>query len=509
MVRRVNAGGGSVCGDAAKGGVISGVRAAWRVVLLPALLALFTLASALTANGAAGAANGAAAAGPMEGKPEARGLWVVRDQLTTPENIRAIVDTAAANNFNLLIVQVSGRGDAYYQSDLLPRARGLAGQPASFDPLALVIKLAHERGLKVHAWLNDFYVAPFNDDAEPKHVIRQHPDWVTYDYQGRSATTLAPEDNVVDVEGMFVDPGLPEVRAWVASRFAEVARKYDVDGVHHDFVRYPDPNFGFHPRVREEFKAKYGVDPLDIRNKPSELRQKLGRPKFGEVRDAWTRYRADAVSATVKAVADAVRSVKPGIEISAATVAYYKSAVEEKGQDWYIWLEHGWIDTAVPMAYSPETMTTDYHIKEAVAHQKGGAVYAGLGAWLLVDKLPSLVEKVNHARELGAGGVVFFDYGSMAARPGLIEALAREIFPTPAPYPARGKLKDGEAAPDSAAAPPFAKGAKGYFVLMADEGVVNLLEQKPSHKPGRGVIEADEAADRDGPRAVVPGNGAG
>lgn len=451
------------------------------LVLVAVVLTTAVVLPAVAASGN----NSSTAATVATATPEARGFWVVRDQLTTPENIRAIVDTAAANNFNLLIVQVSGRGDAYYQSDLMPRARGLSSQPASFDPLALIIKLAHERGLKVHAWLNDFYVAPFQDEAEPNHVIRQHPDWVTYDYQGRSATTLTSADNVVDVEGMFLDPGLPEVREWVAARFAEVVRKYDADGVHHDFVRYPDPNFGFHPRVREEFKSKYGVDPIEIRNNPSELRKQLGRDKFNEVRDAWTKYRVDAVNSTVKAVAEAVRAVKPNIEISAATVAYYKSAVEEKGQDWFAWLENGWIDTAIPMAYSPETATVDYHVKEAVLHQAGGSVYAGLGAWLQLDQPAALVEKVKHARELGAKGVVFFDYGSMAARPGFIEAVAREVFPSPAPYPA-SKRAAAEASVESVTPSlPFAKGTKGYFVLMTDTHT-GLL---PTNKMAQAIVK--------------------
>src|ERR1044072_4655950 len=85
---------------------------------------------------------------------EVRALWVVRTTLTSPDKIHQLVNAAADNGFNTLIVQVRGRGDAYYNSRVEPRAAELKDQPASFDPLALTITEAHRRGLKVHAWIN-------------------------------------------------------------------------------------------------------------------------------------------------------------------------------------------------------------------------------------------------------------------------------------------------------------------------------------------------------------------
>ena len=55
---------------------------------------------------------------------EMRGLWVVRDSLTSPAKIRHVVTMAKAHGFNALFVQVRGRGDAFYQSDLEPARRG-------------------------------------------------------------------------------------------------------------------------------------------------------------------------------------------------------------------------------------------------------------------------------------------------------------------------------------------------------------------------------------------------
>ena len=74
---------------------------------------------------------------------ETRALWVLRSSLTSPASITSLVRTAKEQGFNTLLVQVRGRGDAYYTSDLEPRAADLARQPAAFDPLASVLSEAH------------------------------------------------------------------------------------------------------------------------------------------------------------------------------------------------------------------------------------------------------------------------------------------------------------------------------------------------------------------------------
>src|SRR5262245_20957353 len=93
-----------------------------------------------------------AAVSTTAGPEEIRALWVTRASLTSPASVAALVSTAHAQGFNTLLVQVRGRGDAYYTSDVEPRAADLARQPASFDPLAAVLSAARAEGIRVHAW---------------------------------------------------------------------------------------------------------------------------------------------------------------------------------------------------------------------------------------------------------------------------------------------------------------------------------------------------------------------
>ena len=108
--------------------------------------------------------------------PEVRALWVLRSSLTTPAGIETLVHTARGQGFNALLVQIRGRGDAYYTSTLEQRAAELVRQPATFDPLATVIAEAHKSGLRVHAWMNmDLVSSAVELPAARVHIIYRHP----------------------------------------------------------------------------------------------------------------------------------------------------------------------------------------------------------------------------------------------------------------------------------------------------------------------------------------------
>ena len=85
---------------------------------------------------------------------DVRGLWVLRSSLASARSIQQMVATAERAGFNTLLVQVRGRGDAYYDSRIEPRALELEDAAATFDPLALTLATAHAAGMKVHAWVN-------------------------------------------------------------------------------------------------------------------------------------------------------------------------------------------------------------------------------------------------------------------------------------------------------------------------------------------------------------------
>src|ERR1700674_602098 len=123
---------------------------------------------------------GAAAAGSAQAalpRAEVRALWVVRTSLSSPAAIEEMVTAARAGGFNTLLVQIRGRGDAYYLGGVEPRPAALISQP-NFDPLATTLSKAHGAGLAVHAWINVNLVAGLDLPVAPAHIVYRHPEWL-------------------------------------------------------------------------------------------------------------------------------------------------------------------------------------------------------------------------------------------------------------------------------------------------------------------------------------------
>ena len=125
-------------------------------------------------------------------RDEVRALWVVRTSLVSPQAVDDMVVAAQQSGFNTLLVQVRGRGDAYFLNGLEPRPVSLTSQPA-FDPLGDTIAKAHARGLAVHAWINVNLVSGTNVPSDRTHIVYRHPEWLMVPRQlGDDLATLDP-----------------------------------------------------------------------------------------------------------------------------------------------------------------------------------------------------------------------------------------------------------------------------------------------------------------------------
>jgi uncharacterized lipoprotein YddW (UPF0748 family) len=368
----------------------------------------------------------------VSGEEEVRALWVVRTTLTSPEKIRQMVNAAADNCFNTLIVQVRGRGDAYYKSRVEPRAVELKDQPPEFDPLAFTLAEAHKRGLKVHAWLNTSLLA--NLDAlptAPDHVYNRHPEWLAVPKPvARELYNMSPSDasyrqkivewskaNRAELEGVYTGPANPKVREHIYKIWMDVLKHYPVDGLHFDYVRFASPDFDYSrtslaqfekwlkPQLtndeRRDLKASLKQDPLAAAEKfPA---------KFADFQRA-------QVTTLVQRIYRAVKKRNPGVLVSAAVFANDENAYTRRFQDWRRWLQMGILDVACPMAYSTDTAVFQKQIEIAAttAHAAKRRVWAGIGAYRIPSE--SAVEKINVARSLKTEGFILFSY-DFTARP--------------------------------------------------------------------------------------------
>lgn len=370
--------------------------------------------------------------------------WVVRTALGSPEAAALVVEEAAAAGLDTLVVQVRGRGDAYYRSALAPRAEVLTREGADpfFDPLGLIVERAGN--LRVLAWMNVFLL--WSGDAapvDPAHASLR-AEWTLRDADGRKVSEYsALERSLGWIEGVYADPDSPEYREHFAALVREVATRYPVAGIHLDFVRYPGPGYGHGGHLGERFREVWGLDPRWI---PEELRSPdLQAWLSGAMPHAdralataallWADLRASRVTALVRAAREGLDQARPGLELSAAIFPDAGPAYVEKGQDWRDWAARGLVDALYPMAYFGGADRVEAQLRgvaRAVAVPGGGAaaasrvrLWAGLGAYL---KGPDAVgSEAAVARRLGYDGVSLFDLESMMRRPGGLAAYAGAV----------------------------------------------------------------------------------
>ena len=402
--------------------------------LLAAAIALTASASLVSPSATTYAAtprDKAQAAIPAPG--EIRAMWVVRDSMTSSAKIRNAVALAKKYHFNTLFVQVRGRGDAFYHSNVEPRSEELAGQSPDFDPLQTAIDEGHKAGLEVHAWMNTFLVwhkarHPY-DDA---HVVNQHPDWIVQDKNGNAS--LTPRH---DCEGAFLDPALPAVREYTRRVFLDVALRYNVDGIHFDYVRFPCDAYSFSRADLALFREWLApqLSPADVAYADSKAANNR-LAWYYCFPGHWRAWRQQMVRETVEGISTEAHRVKPTLIVSAAVFPNYRVASQDKGQGWHDWLQAGILDAACPMTYGKATETVAAQIRDALAHSGGKPIIAGVGAWQM--PAPSAIAKGLVFRQLGAAGINFFSYDGMS-REGRTEAyLARvgaTLFATPATPP--------------------------------------------------------------------------
>lgn len=339
--------------------------------------------------------------GPTPKPTEGRGLWVVAYQIASPENIEKIVETAKEHNFNTLFVQIVVGGCAYYNSEILPRSENLSD--SLFDPLKKIIEEGHKRGLEIHAWINTYLVwskraLPTSDE----HILYKHPEWFLIDDNGKSMAEYTKEDMIWHgTEGVYLDPGEEGVRGWIYDIFMEVARNYDVDGVHFDFVRYPVGLFF-------SKESDYPFDPLMISRSAHYYSAPSLVRRDGSILDRWNRYhfimwnakRAENITNLVEMVANGIRKEKPELIVSAAVFPNPGTAFKWCAQRWKAWP----LDITIPMAYGG---SLEYVGKLMASYLTSNrCIYTGLGAYIKSPK--EMIKEIKLARGLGVDGFVLF-----------------------------------------------------------------------------------------------------
>lgn len=350
--------------------------------------------------------------------PEIRAVWVdaFHAGIRSPQEAADLVAAAKQANLNTLFVQVRRRGDALYSKGVEPPLDDPNYDP-SFDALAHIVEVAHAAGIQVHAWINAMPVwRDAKPPADPRHVFNRH---------GPSAPgednwfTASPSGNHRFPVGHFLDPGHPAAAEYLAEIYLNVVRNYAVDGIHFDYVRYPETE------ERLPRGAGVGYNAVSL----ARFRRATGRTDTPEPGDpAWMEWRRTQVTNLVRRVSIEARAINPRIAVSAALIPWGRPPTDEQDfedvapmqlvyQNWHQWLKDGLLDLGVPMNYARETDTRvrewfDGWIRWEKKHRHDRYLAVGLGAYRNTrEDLLAQIARVRAASDgHRANGVSFFSY---------------------------------------------------------------------------------------------------
>jgi len=339
---------------------------------------------------------------------EVRALWVVRHDITTRERVDSVISHAVNAGINTLFVQVRGRGDAYYKSEFV--SEGEQVEPG-FDPLAACLAQAHDASIEVHAWMNVYLTWYPNRPASDMHLLVKHPGWFMISDDGVDHGQAFLDVDLVDrgVEGRYLSPANPEAQSHLLRVIAEIVDAYPVDGIHLDYVRYPNEHYDYSPLAQSSLWAETEMNPPGSESSALELR-------------VWRRWRSGLITDFVRRAKHLISQRRPSALLSAAVKPDLASAYERYGQDWVHWVNRRYLDFAVPMFYTGSLEDIQARMQVVRKYVQRGRIYAGIGAWN--QSATETFEQIELMRRSKLNGFSLFSYTTLLSSPELQQGLS-------------------------------------------------------------------------------------
>lgn len=294
-----------------------------------------------------------------------------------------ILDELQEAGINTVLFQTRVRATTTYASAIEPwdaSLTGEAGRSPLYDPLALAIEECHKRGMELHAWVVTFPIEKVS--AAQK-------------LGSRSLPKRCPELCRKCGEQWMMDPGVPATATYLATLCAEIVRNYDVDGIHLDYIRYPEASIAFSDR---DTYRRYGK----------------GKPL--------SQWRRENVTRCVQTIHDSVKSLKPWVKMSCSPVGKYADLPRQSSYGWNardavcqdakLWLREGWMDLLFPMMYFDGKHFYPF-VVDWNEDTGGKPVVPGLGIYFLNDRergwpLEVVRRQMCVTRLVGCGGQAMF-----------------------------------------------------------------------------------------------------
>ncbi len=335
---------------------------------------------------------------------EGNGFYVVPD-MKSAEEVDQFIALCKKLMVNKIFIETKDtRGNLLYPSKKFRVAESVG----DFDCYGTICKEAEKANIATHAWFVIFH----EGYEDPVPIIKEHPEWLLVHRNGKSSIEQ-PTWKTVDPKysSYWVCPTAKGYRDYLKDMMQEVIDLYDVDGIHLDYIRYPEEvdarEYCYCDRCKALFKENYGYT----------------LPANDVIKNRyWVTQMCDNVSNAVKDFAGFVHDRNK--LISAYVFTDYTTAIEAVYQDWP-WFSR-YVDFIITTSYevSPEYIHTMAQRTKAVMNKNCRlfpTIYAapavrrseeGGKRWYK-GKREDVVNTYKAWLEENVDGVVFFTYGMM------------------------------------------------------------------------------------------------
>lgn len=314
--------------------------------------------------------------------PEFRAWWEHAGTGAYPGDWDRTMREIAATGFNAVIPNMLWGGSACYASDILPRDAVFAQYG---DQIEQAVQAGKKHGVEVHVWKVNFRLS-----RAPQTFLEAM----------RKEGRLQKMSDGTEVD--WLCPSHQENLQLECDSLCEVVRKYDVAGIHFDYIRYPNDRHcfceGCRKRFTESTKCLVKKWPADVRH-------------GGPHQEAYLRWRCGNITRLVEKVHREAKSIRADVLISAAVFRDYPEVLRTIGQDWKLWAERGYLDFLCPMNYTNSLDQFETWTNKQLPLVGKVPLYPGIGAASSNSSLSpdEVVAQIEIARKAGAGGFVIFN----------------------------------------------------------------------------------------------------
>lgn len=300
--------------------------------------------------------------------------------------VTSLVNACNTYNYNAIIVQMRRRGDAWYMPqspNLEPRTTAIA---SNFDALQTIIDQCHAASprIQVHVWVPTMLIWSTQGTAPTQagHVYNTHPEYLMKNTAG---------DTWIG-EGYFLDPGNPDAMQWNYNMARDIVSRYDIDGFHWDYIRYPTTDSGYNDTSIARYNAEYGLS---------------GIPAYTDTQFA--NWRRRQVTDFLRWTDADLLALKPNLTISASVFGSRSDAYNARFQDWRTWNYEGLYDLCIPMIYSTDnTGVYNPRVDDLAANQGVRWGIVGPGAYLNTKE--NTLVQLNYMHSAGLKGYSLYSY---------------------------------------------------------------------------------------------------